>query len=325
MRKTRVVKVSVSLALIAVLLISVGNTVGAAPVRPEYSSLLPAQPGQEVQASSASLTILDGEVFLREAGTEEWTAITENTWVSAGDTIKTDQNGAAVLTFLDGTDCVMDPNTEMTVMTLEFAVDQPVHIKLHLWAGSTWHRLKEFCVPDSRYEVDTPSATLGARGTSWWVYVDENGHTWVVIIEGQVDIEGEYTLGMPEDFAREDLTRETYDGETVGWGVAAQAYFIAQELENVLSPKELEALKLTMKLTLDVDSSITGADLVNAFKSGTMTWGDIKKLTGNPSSSDGNLGMMMSQGKGRSDKHDKDEGNIGGNGGGGGKGGGKNQ
>ena len=95
---------------------------------------------------------------------------------------------------------------------------------------------------------------------------------------------------------------------------------------RVLSPEELAQLKQT--LGIDPSMSITGADLVDAFKSGTMGFGDIKKLTGNPGSSDGNLGMIVSQGQGQSDKDDKDkddkakDNNAGGNGGGNSGGGG---
>lgn len=160
--------------------------------------------------------------------------------------------------------------------------------------------------------------------------MDEPRRTWVVIIEGQVDIEGEYTLGMPPGWSFDDLISpdstvsgtaiEDFDG-TVGRGVAAQAYFIAQELESFLSAEELEDLKQR----LGVETDITGTDLTNAFKSGIMSWGEIKKLTGNPGSNDGNLGTIVSSGNenkpnenkpeeaGKPDKEDKpDKGNSGG-------------
>jgi len=206
MRQAQALSILGSLALITVLLVSVGTTAGAAS--DWTASSLPAQPGQQIEDSNASLTILNGEVFLRKTGSEEWTAIAENTWVAAGDTVKTGENGAAVLTFLDGTEAVLDPNTEMSVEVLRLVSDEPIDIQLRLWIGSTWHKISKFCLPESRYEIDTPSAALVARGTSWWVHVDESQDTSAVILAGQVDIEGEYTAGIPEGLTPEDLVPE---------------------------------------------------------------------------------------------------------------------
>ena len=75
MRQTQAVSILGSLALIAVLLVSVGTTAGAASDWTTFPSSLPAQPDQQIEDGNASLTILVGRAFLRKARSEEWTAI----------------------------------------------------------------------------------------------------------------------------------------------------------------------------------------------------------------------------------------------------------
>ncbi len=253
---------------------------------------------EEVQDDNATLTVLTGDVYLRKLGEEAWSPVTETTWVRAGDTIKTEANAAAVLTFLDGTDCLIDPSTEMTVTALQLSPEEPSEVRLKLWMGSAWNKIMGVWAPGSTYTVETPSAILVARGTAWWVRVDPDKRTWVAILEGHVDIEGEYTLIAPEDLGPNDGVREELS-EGLGLGVAAQIYFIAQQLEAGLTEGDLAALKEK----LGVETTITDADLAAALESGVLKLSDIKKLTGNPGSSDGNLGMIVSESK-SSDKSD---------------------
>ena len=139
----------------------------------------------------------------------------------------------------------------------------------------------------------------------------------MAILEGHVDIEGEYTLITLEDLnpdglganhvVREYFRRDIPDDteqlpQGLRLGVAAQIYFIAQQLETALTADELAALKQR----LGVETTITADDLAAALQSGAMKLSEIKKLTGNPGSSDGNLGMI------RSGKDKSSDGNTGG-------------
>ena len=268
---------------------------------------------QEVENATASLTVIEGQVFVRRAGSEDWQSVAEAVTVAAGDTAKTGADGRAILTFFEGSESVLDPGTEMTVQTLKITENQPFDIKLRLWLGSTWHSVQKFYGSESRYEVDTPSATLVARGTMWWVSVDDQGHTRAKIIEGKVDIQGQWTEGFPEDWPPDhpdkalrdeiiktqqppQLTNQTEQNpiekdHKVGLGVVAQAFFIAQALQKDLSPEEMASLAQQLGCQSGV---CTMDDLIQAKVQKTMSWGDIKKLTGHPGANDGNLGMIKS-------------------------------
>ena len=250
---------------------------------------------QEVESATASLTVIEGQVFVRLAGSEDWQPVAEAVTVAAGDTAKTGADGRAILTFFEGSESVLDPGTEMTVQTLKISGDQPFDIKLRLWLGSTWHSVQKFYGSESRYEVDTPSATLVARGTKWWVSVDDQGDTRAKIIEGKVDIQGQWTEGVPPDKALYDEIVKAQEPEEaspkVGLGVVAQAFFIAQTLQKDLSPGEMASLAQQLGCQSGV---CTMDDLIQAKVQRTMSWGDIKKLTGHPGANDGNLGMIKS-------------------------------
>jgi hypothetical protein len=278
---------------------------------------------QEVESATASLTVIEGQVFVRRAGSEDWQPVAEAVTVAAGDTVKTGADGRAILTFFEGSESVLDPGTEMTVQTLKISGNQPFDIKLRLWLGSTWHSVQKFYGSESRYEVDTPSATLVARGTKWWVSVDDQGRTRAKIIEGKVDIQGQWTEGFPPDKALYDeivTAQESKEASPkVGLGVVAQAFFIAQALQKDLSPEEMASLAQQLGCQSGV---CTMDDLIQAKVQKTMSWGDIKKLTGHPGANDGNLGMIKSGKVDVTGSPGPPPNNGNGNGGGHGKGGG---
>ncbi len=71
-----------------------------------------------MQAHSRTVTVLDGSVFARHAG-GEFAPITDGDIVAGGDTIRTAAESHGVLTCFDGTTVELEPDTEITVATLE--------------------------------------------------------------------------------------------------------------------------------------------------------------------------------------------------------------
>jgi hypothetical protein len=159
---------------------------------------------------------------------------------------------------------------------------------------------------ESRYEVDTPSATLVARGTMWWVNVDKDGRTQAKVLEGKVDMQGDYTFGIPGNWPADHpvrrfsseitrmeqslhatptpapskhLTQKPRDDEEtvvktrIGLGVLAQAFFIAQSMQTQLAPDQMAELALQ----LGCQGTCTMDDLLRAHREKNTAWGDIKK------------------------------------------------
>lgn len=111
----------------------------------------------------------------------------------------------------------------------------------------------------------------------------------IAVYFGSGDVTPEPTEEPPTADELYDKIMELHS-EGVGFGVIAQAFFIAQKLEDKLTEEEMAALAEE----LGCESTCTAFDLIRAKQEGTMTWGEIKKLGGNPGNKGENLGKIMS-------------------------------
>ena len=210
------------------------------------------------------------------------------------------------MTFFEGSESLIDPDSEMTVEVMSVPANKPFDIKLRVVLGSTWHSVQKFFGAESRYEVDTPSATLVARGTMWWVNVDKDGRTQAKVLEGKVDMHGDYTIGIPGNWPADhpvrrfsseitrmeqspqatptpapskNLVQQPRDDERtavktkIGLGVLAQAFFIAQSMQSQLAPEQMAELVRQV----GCHDTCTTDDLVRAHREKSASWGDIKK------------------------------------------------
>jgi len=138
--------------------------------------------------SAATLEVLDGGVEMRRTNTVQWLPVTTEGILAAGDSIRTDENGRArVVFFNDGTETLLEPNTEITLA--EFQSDaQDFAIITTLHSGQTLHRLRRQLGADSRYDVTTGTTILGARGTVFAARQRLNGQLAVITLENTVHV-----------------------------------------------------------------------------------------------------------------------------------------
>lgn len=121
-------------------------------------------------------------VVAREGLSGSYAVVSGDKVVAPGDAIRTNETGTAVLTHYDGSTVALSPLTELVVEDLN-GTD---HRVLYLTIGRIAVSVTKLIAPDSRYEVRTPSATLGVRGTRFVVTVAADGRTEVDVSEGRV-------------------------------------------------------------------------------------------------------------------------------------------
>jgi hypothetical protein len=125
---------------------------------------------------------------------------------------------------------------------------------------------------------------------------------------GSDEVAPEPTEESSEESSDEPTADDLYDkimelhDDGVGFGVIAQAFFIAEDLENNLTEDEMTELAED----LGCEPTCTAFDLIQVKQDGTMTWGEIKKLGGNPGNKGDNLGKIMS-GRGRGAQEEQEE------------------
>ena len=147
----------------------------------------------------AAVSDVKGIVWLKQRGHADFGALADRERVAAGDTIKTGETAGLVLTWLDGTRMRIGPNSLMTVLKCQIntaSKAETTMFKLDL--GRVWVRVLKVLSHKSKFEVITPTATAGVRGTVFSVAVDANGKTLVSVKEGAVALEGDGGQEMVE-------------------------------------------------------------------------------------------------------------------------------
>jgi len=140
----------------------------------------------------AAVEDVQGMVWVRQRGHDDFMPLADRPRVAAGDTIRTDGRSRVDLHYVDGTRFRVGPNTRVTVLKSQYngatGADTQM-FKLDL--GRVWIRVLKVLSQKSKFEVVTPSATAGVRGTIFSVAVSEDGQTVVSVKEGKVAVRHE--------------------------------------------------------------------------------------------------------------------------------------
>jgi CheY-like chemotaxis protein len=134
------------------------------------------------------LTIFDGNVQLRHTGGAYGT-VQNGTLVGQGDSIRTPAGAHAALSFFDRSVVVLEPNTELTIVSLNTNDRENVSVVMQQTDGKTWHVIDHPLPASARYEVITPSADATVHGTAFQVNVTTQGSD-IIATDGVVTVVG---------------------------------------------------------------------------------------------------------------------------------------
>ena len=143
------------------------------------------QAANQVQISVATLDPLQGMVQVRLADEVQWQTVVDPVVVSANDLIRTGGAGRALLTFFEGLEADILPDSFLRVTQLSVEPDDSRAVVIDLWLGDVLHR-----VDAGNYEVHTPSAVITVRGTEFWTSVSQTEQTRVIAVAGVVEVTG---------------------------------------------------------------------------------------------------------------------------------------
>ena len=111
-------------------------------------------------------------------------------YVRAGDTLSTGAQASLALNWLDGTRIRVGPSTVITVLKCQLNKSTQTETSLFkLDVGQIWIRILKVLTQQSKFEIRTPTATAGVRGTIFSVQVTPDGNTEVSVYEGTVSVQ----------------------------------------------------------------------------------------------------------------------------------------
>jgi hypothetical protein len=144
-----------------------------------------------------------GTVEVKEPGQSDFRPLTGEARVLAGTIVRTGEKASALLHWVDGTR--LQAGAETTLKVLECRFDKRTDTALSFFqldVGRIWVRVIRSLSADSKFEIRTPTATAGVRGTTFAVEVAPEGSTEILVYEGDVHVRsGEQTYGIEEGHA----------------------------------------------------------------------------------------------------------------------------
>ena len=130
-----------------------------------------------------------GQVSAKSPRAADFHPLVAGTDVVAGTQIHTGPGGMATLQWIDGTRLRLGANAIMTV--LQCQINRTSHAETSLFkldAGEIMVRVRKLLSGQSKFEIRTPTATAGVRGTIFTVKVAPSG-TQIEVLEGKVQVD----------------------------------------------------------------------------------------------------------------------------------------
>lgn len=136
-------------------------------------------------AKIAAVTDVGGEVKVEKINENMVLDAFIGMLLTRGDRLETGTNSFAALELGKGKEIVISENTKIAISELKELNDkEETWIKME--TGAVWANIKEKLSPDSSFEIETPTAVMGVRGTKFSVlHYDDT--SIVTVIEGRVE------------------------------------------------------------------------------------------------------------------------------------------
>jgi hypothetical protein len=198
------------------LVVAVGLAAGGVEQPARAADPLPAAQGTEV----ATLTITLGSATVTPVEGEPQELKTDDAAVvQIGDQIAVSDDGEALLTFFEGVETRIAAASTVKVDQFETS-DSGSQIGLSLVLGQTVNSVQGLADSSSRFEINTPAATISVRGTQFVVFARENDLTQVATLEGTVQVAAQgQSTDLPYGYGVK-LTSGEAPGPAVVWGLA---------------------------------------------------------------------------------------------------------
>jgi hypothetical protein len=134
------------------------------------------------------ITFCSGHVEIKRAKQTDWRRAVLSLPVYFGDHIRT-RKGQATITYRDKSILKIRSNTHIALNTIISPVENKNSTLLFF--GRIWNKVRKTVVKRRRFEVQTPTAVCGVRGTEFEVASYEDGTMIVRVDTGEVEVNNE--------------------------------------------------------------------------------------------------------------------------------------
>lgn len=157
-------------------------------IRPGQRVMVPAELLRGIPAEGV-VAFTKGDVRYYRADGDEGRLPLVGESLEEGGRIETGQDGTVEVQFGDGSSFVLKPDSVLSLVRSRQKGDEFVLRDLFLRAGRVMSRIRKATGREQRYNIRTPSAVAGARGTEYRVSVDAEETTRSEVLAGTVAVE----------------------------------------------------------------------------------------------------------------------------------------
>jgi hypothetical protein len=149
------------------------------------AALAPAAQAKSTRAAVAQE--VTGNVTVKKSGGSKSYSVYKDMTLNQGDLISTGSGASLVVQIVDtGDELTVGEDSEIYISELAESSGGKSS-KLKSWAGSMWNKVKSLVSSDDEFEVETPTAVMGVRGTQFYVYTNPfTGRTTMIVAAGIV-------------------------------------------------------------------------------------------------------------------------------------------
>jgi hypothetical protein len=207
---------------------------------------------------------ISGAADVTKAGSNAPVALTDGTSLHAGDRVTTGRASEALLRLADGSQMRVYPYSEVYIQDLSGNATSGTRVDLQVMSGNVFTKVRKLVNRNSSFTVESPVLTLGVRGTTFSLGVDEGrGLGKVAVGEGTVEIQRQSKV-IDADTGQMHMMAETQAVEE-HQALEAQRNRSAAKLE-FLQPEDVARLDLA-KSSIEQDNKTM---YVSAVKSNTV-------------------------------------------------------
>lgn len=188
---------------------------------------------------------------LDQGGTGRWYTVSDGDRVSSGQRLRTGQDSQVTLTFFEGTQLTLEPNTDLLLDQIAGDWGKELQVVLIQNDGMTSHEVIPLQGDGATYNVMTPSGEASVRGTAFNVLVEETGDAVFSVDHGAVLVsnDGEEALVA----AGQGLVTE------LGKPLAATSYLFllnGELTDNTGKTWAVEGFSFTVRGSTSIDPTI---------------------------------------------------------------------
>jgi hypothetical protein len=197
----------------------------------------------------AKAEFVKGRVVVQPNGRGAFIPLSQDDFIKTNDVIRTGSDGIAEFKWADGTRLKVEPSSHLTVKKATYNMARKAdESQFRLAQGTIFVRIVKALSPQSRFEVETPTAVAAVRGTIFMVKVDGT-KTRVAVHKGAVNVKSQTEENVRESIVTPGkVAISQQQGQIeVNNDAGIEREFAARE--SIIKPE------LTARLTHNADSN----------------------------------------------------------------------